>query len=190
MTGLLFFATCKHTARTFKISNYHKMKLLNFFAILLITACDTKQGVKNGIISFTHTGIVNHITIPLYVSTKPINIHLNKEQITDLKKIVGDTAPITPQKQNEYVAAKFDRVITDSTSFYNLSKFVVNNDKFYTTEAHQNNDPSEDSYIIDINGKRYSIYYKVKNDFFSQLTTYLLKKNADPKLIEKISRLK
>ena len=158
--------------------------------MLFFISCGKYQGINSGVISFTHTGITNHIEIPLYISTHQISIHINKEQMDDLKSMAKDSMAITQAKMNAYIALKFDKEITNSATFYNLSSFIINNDKFYTSDSHRNNNPAADSYIININGKSYSIFYKLKTNFFNQLRIYLLNKDADPKIVEAISHLK
>ena len=156
----------------------------------MIFNCNKATQITNGTALFVHIGAVRHIYNPLYISTKPVKINLSQEQMEEVKLLSQRNKRDLSEVEKKYISAKFDRVITDSTTFSLLYSFIINNTKFYTDSRHQNNDPGADSYNIHINGQVYCIYYKNKNDFFDKLEYYLNKNKADNKVIKELSYLK
>ncbi|NCD71548.1 hypothetical protein [Mucilaginibacter agri] len=164
-------------------------KLILCLAFLLM-GCNDKPKIRTGVIIFEHIGIRLHIYNPLYISTAPVKIHLSNDQIKELTDIRRNSKTAIDQLEEKYINAKFDRAVTDTITFSYLYKFIDDNSQFYTNSAHKNNDPSADSYSLNVNGKHYSIYYGCKKEFFYKLESYLKEKRVDSKVVEAISFLK
>lgn len=156
--------------------------------IFLYLNCNKSPRNFTGFIEFVHTGITTRITTPLFISTKKIEISLSKSQIDEFRHSIGDTTKITKQREEEYINLKFDRIVTDSLTCSSINEFILKNKQYYTDDAHQNKGVWE-SYNIHLNDLKFSIYFKIKIDFFRDLETFLKERKCDKRVIIALSHL-
>jgi len=144
------------------------MKYFILSIVILLSSCkETGNGNNLEYIKFTHTGMTNRIINPLYISTKPLNIKLNDREIADLNKVLRHTGKIITQKNSEnYINFYYSLVVTDEKMLSAVYNFILTHRNYYTEDKQQDSSNNE-SYIIDIPGKEFRLYYKVKDDFFS-----------------------
>ena len=155
----------------------------------MVNCSNKAQNNSSEFIEFAHTGIVRKYTPTLFISTEKLQIHLSEEQMTNLKHMLGKSK-VTQQKIEEYINIKYNRVITDSKTFFIIKEFIQGHKNYYTNNIRQNNNPSTESFDVSINGTvTFSIYYKFKNKFFNDLESYLDKKQCGKKVIEALAHL-
>jgi hypothetical protein len=165
------------------------MKRYFLIIILLFFSCNRITQYHDGVIKFLHVGIVHHPTKPLYISTKKLDIHLDEWQIADLQRILGEKRKITSEDEMRYIDLTYNLLVTDKSSFSYVYEFILANKGYYTDDEHKNDNPTAETYIIEFNRIKFSIYYKFKDKFFNDIRMHLQAHKCDKKVINAFSSL-
>jgi hypothetical protein len=166
------------------------MKRIILAIILLLSACNWMPHVDTGLIVFSHEGPINYIPIPLYISTKKLNIKLDDDQFAQLKLITHNPyLQNTPENEKRYLDAYYSIVVTDKNTFSNIYQFIYTHKDYYTNSENRNDMRVFESFDINVNGVKFAIYYKLKEKFFFELKRYLREQECDGKVIKALSNL-
>jgi hypothetical protein len=161
------------------------MKKMTFliFLILQVQIIHAQKLKENDqFVEFAHTGIINKIIRPLFISTTKLQLKLDKQQEEKLKTILQRSHRKITSEQ--YLEIVYETIITDRETFSAIKQFIICNKKYYTNNTNLNNDLDAESYDIYIDStKHFSIYYKLKNNFFYDMRQFLTKRNCDNKVV-------
>jgi hypothetical protein len=164
------------------------MKRTILAIILLLSACNWMPHVDTGLIVFSHEGPINYMPIPLYISTKKLNINLDDDQFAQLKMMMRNPyLQKTPDNEKRYLDFFYSIVVTDKNTFSNICQFIYTHKDYYTNSENRNE--GRESFDINLNGAKFAIYYKLKEKFFFDLKRYLREQECDGKVIRAFSNL-
>lgn len=158
--------------------------------VLLFMGCKEHRLPANEFIGFDHTGITTRTNIPLYISEHKIQIHLSKDQLGELKNRLTSSSKLTPEKIEDFINLKYNRVVTDKKTFQLVKSFILSHMYYFTKDKIHNDNPAAGSFNINIDGVlKYSIYYKLKDDFFQALEKSLAENKCDQNVIDALKEL-
>jgi hypothetical protein len=158
--------------------------------LLLNVNCNAPQQSQPNYIEFVHIGLATRLFHPLFISQRKINITLNNQDLKDLKHFVADSANITKSEIEAYINIKFDQLITDSSTFSSICQFIIDHKEYYTDDYHQNIGSFWGSYNIHFGDRKFSLYYKMEDEFFRDLQLFLKRRRCDEHVISAVSHLK
>jgi hypothetical protein len=140
------------------------MRTLLTFMILLLSATNFpgNRPDMTEVIEIEHTGMEDKPIKTLNISTKKVNAKIGQDEF------------------------HFTFAVTNAVTYQAIIDFVKNNQRFFTNDTNKNHGDYDD-YAITVKGKVYNIFYKLKDQFFSNLILYIKAKKEDKSLIEKLS---
>jgi hypothetical protein len=146
---------------------------LLLFSIQFCALCQTN------VIEFDRTGTDVNSQNPVFISIKPYTIHLQDEEIKQIKSLQAKSINMTT---DDFIKLHYVLIITDSVTFSRLVNYINTHYSSYTNNLQTNPEYSPQK-IIRVNDRNYVVYNPLVYDYFMELRSYLKQEKCDLRVL-------